>query len=265
MSWMLLVALFSPAHALECGEPVQTEELDAALADAEASYMDLDAEGFRDKINEVSGLLLPCVQDAIPTALAGRYHRDLALQLSVVGDEEGALSTLQAAKNADPEYVWTDEMLPADHPLRVAYDAMLVGEGGQKVPEPRYGSIAFDGVNGRIRPDTPSVFQRFDATGRATDTLYIGLGEPLPTYRAIPRQRTTLIACAAGLAAASGTTWAMGVGKRGALYRNAADPSFSADKLDSLRGAANTLSVTSTLLFGGATGCGVGAWLIGER
>jgi hypothetical protein len=265
MSWMLFVAVFSTAHALDCGEPVQTEELDGALADAEAAYIDLDAEGFRDKINEISGLLLPCVNDAIPAKLAGRYHRDLALQLSVVGDEEGALSTLQAAKNADPEYIWTDEMLPADHPLRVAYEAMVVEEGGQKVPEPRYGSISFDGVNGRTRPETPSVFQRFDATGRATDTLYIGRGESLPTYRAIPRQRNTLIGCAAGALAASGTTWALGISKRGALYRDAADPSVSADKLDSLRRSANTFTVSSTLLFGGATGCGVAAWLVGER
>ncbi|TNE91658.1 MAG: hypothetical protein EP330_04805 [Deltaproteobacteria bacterium] len=265
MIWLVLAALLPAAHAIECKQPVQHEELEEAFTAAEASYMDLDPEGFRDKVNEISALLLPCVEDAIGPQLAARYHRDLALQLSVVGDEPGALGALQAAKNADPEYVFDDAMLPADHPLRVAYEAMEVDDSGRNVPEPKSGSIAFDGVNGRFRPETPVVFQRFDATGRATDTLYLGVGDSLPTYRAIPRQRNLLIGCAGGALGASVTTWALAMGQRGSMYKNARDPAFAADKLDAKRAAANGLTVTSTLLFGASVGCGTGAYLIGER
>ncbi|MCO4747931.1 MAG: hypothetical protein KC912_24275 [Proteobacteria bacterium] len=264
MLWIAALWL-APAFAIECKEPVQHEELVAALDAAEAFYVDLEEEAFRDKVNEISGLLLPCVEAQIAPELAARYHRNLALQLSAVGDEIGAQETLQAAYNAHPEFVWDDAMLAADHPLRVTYDGLQAWDAGSKVAEPRSGSISFDGVNGRFRPSTPLIYQRFDATGRATETLYVGPGEGLPTYSAIPRKRNTLIGCAGGALGLSGTTWLIGRAQRGSLYSLAADPTTSADQLDKKRGSANALAVVSTALFGVAAGCGTGAWLVGEQ
>lgn len=264
MLWTAALWL-APALAIECMEPVQHEELVASLEAAEAAYMDLDDEGFRDKVNEISGLLLPCIQDQIAPDIAARYHRSLALQLHVVGDEEGAAATLQAAKNADPEFTWDDAMLPPDHPLRMLYTGLVVDSSGGKIAEPKAGSVAFDGVNGRFRPNTPAIFQRFDATGQATDTLYVGARESLPTYAAIPRKRNMLIGCAGGALGLSGGTWILGRGQRGKLYAQAADPNTPAESLDKYRGGANALAIVSTALFGVAAGCGTGAVLVGEK
>jgi len=262
---MLLLGMLATAWALDCEEPVPLEELNATLAEAEKAYVDFDDTLFRDKVNIAAGVLLPCVGDALPTETVVRYHQVTALHLLTIGDEANAKLSLQAARSADAEAELDTNLFPEGTPGATWWAEWEQGKEG-KVPEPRYGSIAFDGEHTRARPrDLPHIFQLFDESGLARTTQYLAPREPLPSYPAIPRQRNMLIGCGVGGAVGSaillGGAWAA----RSALLRNASDLSTSADDLDGQRGTMNGLALGSAALFGVGVGCGAGAAVIGER
>ncbi len=258
--------LLSSVQAVECGEPVREEELAGAISMAESAFKNLDDLGFRDGVNEAAGILLPCMSDAMSTELVGRYHRLMALHLFTIGDKENAQRSLEASFVAHSEYNWEDELLPPTHDLRVAWEQMAPDASTRTVPEPRSGSLAFDGNNGRKRPkNQPTIAQFFDESGMSLSTTYLGPREPLPNYVAVPRQRNLLLACAGGAAALSGTTYALGWKARGNVFSEAANPNLDADPLDSGRASTNLLAFTSGALFSVAAGCGVGAAWVGQR
>lgn len=254
------------AYAFECAEPVQHEEVEEALTRSEAAYAEFDDIGFRDRVNELSGVLLPCVADALPRPLVARTHEVIALQLLSAGDAPGASLAMIAARRADPEAQLATAMFPEGHPLRDAWATAELEAQTRKVPEPRIGTIAFDGERSRRRPDgVPTIAQLFDETGLARTTTYLAAREPLPGYDAIPRRRNTLIACSAGAVVTSGVLYGWGWSQRSKLVSLAADPSAPAGSLDAARSSVNVLSALSAGVFGAAAGCGVGAAVIGPR
>lgn len=255
----------SMAWALDCEAPVPLGELEATLGEAEQAYVDFDDVLFRDKVNIAAGILLPCVGDALPAATASRFHQVTALHLFTIGDEANAALAIQAARAVDPDAELSTELFPDGTPGRQAWDAYEPAPT-HKVPEPRYGSIAFDGEHTRARPkQLPHIVQLFDESGLARTTNYLAPREPLPPYPAIPRQRNMLIACGAGGAVGSavllGASWAV----RGALLNNARDLSTPSDTLDGQRGTMNALAAGSAGLLGVGVGCGASALVIGER
>ncbi len=272
---LMLGLLAAPsAWAFECAEPVQPATLEQALADAEQAFADLDDVGFRDKVNEIAGLLLPCVSRALPAPLVARYHRVMALHLFAIGDEAGAFAALDAAKLADPEFAFDGTLLPENHALREHYAASTPDDSTRKVPEPRAGSIAFDGVVERRRPKSlPTLVQLFDEQGLAQSTSYLAPREPLPPYRAIPRQRTTLILSSAGSFVVASTLYGLAWAQRSNLFATAqkipppppaVDP-VTADLLDAKRNRTNALTIGSTAFLGISIGTAIGAAVIGER
>lgn len=262
-----LLAFLTPnAQAFECVEPIQPEALDTALEQAETAFAELDDIGFRDKVNEIAGILLPCVAQALPRPVVARYHRAMALHLFTIGDEAGALAAIDAAKLTDPEFTFSDDLLPPNHPLREHMQSVEPDDASRKVPEPRSGSIAFDGTVTRDRSKTlPVLVQLFDEQGLSQSTTYLAPREPLPPYRAIPRQRTTLILASATSLIVSGTMYSLAWAQRGNLVQSAQDPAFSKELLDAKRNRTNALVVGSSVFFGISVGTGVGAALIGER
>lgn len=266
LTTLILSLPLGAAHAFECAEPVPPKALDKALEGAEKAFADLDDVGFRDRVNEVAGILLPCVSQALPPATAARYHRVMALHLFTIGDEASARSALDAAKLADPTYVFEASLLPDSHPLVEHYTGSEPDDKTRNVPEPRVGSIAFDGTVDRARSKTlPALVQLFDEQGLSQSTGYLGPRESLPPYRAIPRQRTTLILSSGGALVASGTLYALAWAQRGNLLAAAQDPTTGKDTLDSKRNRTNALVLGSSAFLGISIGTGVGAALIGER
>ena len=262
----MIVWLASLALALECSKPVAPSELDAAFDRTEKAWIDLDDTAFRDTMNEVGGLLLPCAAQVVTADEAARWHRLVALQLFSIGDPEGAAAAIEAAHAAKPDLAWDDALLPANHELRAHWASLTEAPRTHNVPEPRGGSIAFDGKVGRARPsDVPSIVQLVDAVGAPHTTVYLGPGEALPVYPAIPRQRNILLGCATGAGVTGALTYGMAWGAHGKLYSEAANPDTSADDLDALQTRTNRLSALSTTLLGVGIGCGIGAVVIGPR
>ncbi len=264
--WMLSWIAAIPAFGVECAEPITMEELNGGLAIAENAYMELDDVRFRDSVNELAGILLPCVGQAVPTDLAARYHRVMAMHLFTIGDQENADLSLMAAKDAGPEFTFDDELLPPSHALRQTWATIEISDSSRTVPEPKLGSLSFDGHNGRKRPTAhPTIAQIFDESGLAQSTHYLAPRESLPMYAAIPRKRNLLIACSGGALALSATTYGLAWKANGKVYSQASNPNAKAADLDSSRASANAMSFLSGALFGVATGCGVGAGVVGQR
>lgn len=252
--------------AVECRAPVSRTELDAAVDEAERAWAALDDAAFREDVDHLAALLLPCLADPLPPASAARVHLLLALQLFNAGDTGNAALSAAAARAADPALVPGPDLLPAAHPLRAVWAEDLPPTDTHRVPTPRVGSVAFDGVSTRQRAERPTIVQLFDETGVARQTAYLGVREPLPAYAAIPRNRNRWLGCAGGLAAGGAGAAVAAAGLRASLFAAAdAVPALDADALDARRAAVNALSAGSWTLFAGATGCGVGALAAGPR
>ncbi len=262
---MILALIATVASALDCPDRLTREELATQLGAAEAAWVELDAVGFRDRANELAGLLLPCMGDLVPPDLAARTHRVLALQRFELGDPEAAARSIAAAKAVDPASAFPTGWLAADHPLVAAWGAAEAPAYG-KVPEPRVGSLAFDGVTGRERPrELPTIAQEFDAAGVARATRYLGPRETFDGYDAIPRTRNTLIATGAG-AGVSGAALLVGIWLQyRSLLANAADPLAPADDLQGQRATTNALFALGGGFVGVGIGLGAGAIAVGQR
>jgi len=260
LAWLTL------ALAVECKEPIPLDELSRSLDVAEQAYIDFDDTGFRDQVNILTGVQLPCVADPVDPAMVRRTHTLIGLHFLSMGDESNAELSIKAAHAADAEASLDRRLIPEDHPAEAWWADEATAEKTRKVPEPKVGSVAFDGAHTRTRrAELPTVFQMFDETGRARTTEYLGARQALPSYAAIPRKRNLLIGCSAGSAAASGALFAGSWATRGSLLRGAQDASTTAEVLDGRRATMNTLAVASAALFGVGTGCGVSALLVGER
>ncbi len=262
----LLLSTAPTARAAECGTPVAADEIEATLSAAEEEFAGLNESGFRDKMNEANGILLPCVQEPLPAEVVAHHHRVMALNLFLVGDETAALRAAEAARVADPDYVFPDTLLPADHPVRAHYDAYEPEQKTRNVPEPRVGHLAFDGASTRARPKThPTIAQLFDGQGNAVSTRWLAARDPLPPYRAIPRQRNALIISSGASLILAGATYGMAWAQRGNLFSSANDPNAEADTLNAKRARTNGLTFASGAFLGVSIGLGVGAATIGER
>jgi len=263
---VLTSLLTGGAYAVECGDPVSPAELEEVLVAAESEYIDLNEAGFRDRVNEAAGLFLPCISDRLDAKTVAHHHRVMSLHLLMVGDEAGSLKAVESAKIADPEYQFPDEILPANHPIRAHYDAYVPEFSGRTVPEPRVGSISFDGTNSRSRPKLhPTIAQLFDEQGLAQTTTYLAPRESLPPYRAVPRRRNTLIISSGSALVLSGAMYSMAWAQRGNLFSSASDLSTSVDTLNAKRSRTNGYTIASTAFLGIAVGTGVSAAMIGER
>ena len=262
----LLGLMVHTAAAIECTEPVQQSAMVTAMDEAEQAYANLDEDGFRDGVNEIAGLMLPCIGEALDPTVTARYHRLMALRLHEIGDEDNASGSVLAARTVAPDAPFDEALVPSNHALRSLWEASPPDEETKKVPEPRYGSLAFDGEIGRDRPkNRPTVAQVFDDTGVAQTTLYLGAREPLPSYAAVPRRRNMLIGCAAGAGVGAGVTYGLSWSNRSRMFNQAAIQDTSDVDLDGLLVSTNVMSLLSTSLVAVTAGCGTGAVLVGER
>lgn len=263
--WVVWLAA-SWTWAVECAAPVAPAEIEAAMTTVEAAFRDLDEAGFRDGVNELAALRLPCVDQALTPDQAARYHRLMALHLHGLGDEVGALAALTAAHALAPTQPIPEDLAPPVHPLQQAWPGLPTDTPAARVPEPKYGKLAFDGSFTRDRPrDRPALVQLFDASGVPSATRYLDPREPLPAYAAIPRRRNALIGCSGGAVAASVGAWAAAWATRGGVYGGAEDMTTAGSRLDGGRAATNALTVSSAALLGVSAGCGVAAAAIGPR
>jgi hypothetical protein len=248
-----------------CVERLTRDGFATRLEEAEGAWLDLDTARFRDRMNVLTGLVVPCLGDLVPPDLSARWHRVMALHLDGLGDDAGSDAALQRARALDPALPFDDAWVGADHHLRAAIAAPPEAEA-RKVPEPRAGSLAFDGTLTRERPvDEPTLLQWFDGSGVARTTAYLGPDDPLPAYDAVPRLRNTLLGSGAASLLASGVAIGLAYGSQAELFRLSEDPSLGADPLVAQRRRTDLLAGAGYGLLGIGVGFGAAAVAVGQR
>lgn len=258
------LAAVSPSVAdAACLTTSRTDELVERLTVAEAAYADLDPERFGRALDDAT-LQLPCLTDVPSPALAARVHRLTGLRLYAAGENELSLSSMQAARVLDPSYRFPDETLPADHALRVAYEALPTADGDAvRPPQPTDGTFVFDGVEQPWRPvERSTLFQLVEESGSVETTRMLEPGEPLPAYRAKPRARTRLLVGSAVFLGASAAMYGFAWTTHPEFYDPDGEPSMA--ELESLQARSLALTALSAVSFGvGVTG-GVLAFTVAD-
>ncbi|MCB9663883.1 MAG: hypothetical protein H6732_07205 [Alphaproteobacteria bacterium] len=181
------------------------EEVDAALASAEARVLAADALGFEREVALVADRL-GCVEAPIPPEVAARVHRVRALWHWAHREDEAAVASLRVARRVAPAHVPSDALLPPGDALRVAYDhADPALAPTRPVRLPRGRLVWFDGTATRDRPtDGPSVVQVAGRAGRPEISVVLAADDRLPTPAWVGEARLGLGVTAGVLAGVAG-------------------------------------------------------------
>lgn len=265
LATLLTIALApAKAHASDCMAASHPADVADRLKAAESALESADPDAFQGALEEVS-LLVPCLAETLPSATAAQLHRLTGVQEYNAGNTAKASPAFLAARVLDPSYHFPASEFSAEHPIRTTYEAANAGQfKDKKAPEPKTGSITFDGAATRNRPaDRNTVVQLLNPSSQVTQTTYLLPDQPLPTYAAVPHLRNSLligtVVALAGSAACYGGAWAA----HGQFVAD--DPTYTLDQLEGYQGATNALFAASISLGVVAIGGGTGALLVGAR
>ncbi|TNE92213.1 MAG: hypothetical protein EP330_02475 [Deltaproteobacteria bacterium] len=188
---LLGLALLWPAAAhAACPASTTVEVLEGALNEAEAAYRSVDLDGFTLAMDSAA-LVLPCLGETLTPKAAGHLHRMNGLSSVIRRKSEDAARSFTAAKAADPDYVWPEDLIPPGHVIRTTYDQANPAATKFDVPAPpETGALWFDGAASEKRPTSrPAVFQWVDADGTVKATALVKPSASLPSYpaKAVPK------------------------------------------------------------------------------
>lgn len=239
------------ARAEDC--PAPAAALAAALAEADLAFQEMDLDAFRAASGR-AGLLLGCLSEPLTPALAAAVHRNRGLDAFLARDLTRAPQAFAAARALDPEFAWSEQMLPPRHPVRELYAAQGSAKAVTTVAEPGLGGLRFDGRATLERPEeVPTILQRLDDAGQVAETLYLWPGESPGWLQPAPRAggrlgvvRSEERAKRGAMVTLGATALAAGVSAL-ALYDAARreaevywDQSTPVDELDGIRARVNT-------------------------
>jgi hypothetical protein len=268
----LAIAGAGYVFAADCGAGVSNLEVIATADDVSSAYGDLDVPRFEAARDREYGLL-PCLAEPLTPAAAAAYHRVVAIDAFVAGDQEGSSRAFRSVVAAYPAWRLPSDTVPRNHPLRAAFDTAATAPAGPEVslPVPLDATLLVDGHTSLALPtDRPAVLQWLDATGSVSWTRFLGAGEPPPEYAAAPedaraaylarnvislaprRKPVELVVMSGGLLGASAALYG------GALQRQAQfqDPATPYADLGSLRSQTNGLLLGAAVAGLGGVGSG---------
>lgn len=180
---MWVLSLFAAdAIAVECAAPVSAASVAADLADARASFLELDVDRFHLALDRAT-LALPCADAIVSPGLAAELHALEGVRWFVAGDERNAITAFAAAKRARPDVVLIADLFPVAHSARTLWasaDSAAIVDG--PVPVPVDGATWFDGVETGRRPEVPTVFQLVDGDGKVVTSAWLKPTDALPPY-----------------------------------------------------------------------------------
>jgi hypothetical protein len=191
VAFMLFFCLLPSSEAAELSCPTAASNRDIAelLDSADAALDDADVDGFRTTIEQVA-MNVPCLSESIDPELAARLHTLQGIRHYVAGNPDEAMSSFLAARVLNPDTSLPAGLFPEGHEIHGVFNKVDVGEVQSfRLPAPKEGDLLIDGVVARAKPlDRPFVAQR--VTGdTVVDTRYLGVGEAVINYKAVPLTR----------------------------------------------------------------------------
>ena len=179
---VVAAAVSSPAYA-GC-EPLAIADLARMEVETELALESLDSARLK-ALGATVRTSLPCLEEVMEPAIAGRVHRILGFASYVGGSLDQAKRHFMAARAADPAYAIPPVVLVETHPLRELFESSDPPEAPRRVelPAPWIGELRVDGVVSTTAPaELPSVIQHIDVTGAPTATGLVEPGGAPPTY-----------------------------------------------------------------------------------
>ncbi|MCB9763429.1 MAG: hypothetical protein H6739_26920 [Alphaproteobacteria bacterium] len=274
MTWVLMMIGVASAGAESCAGDRSAEDISALVDQAEQSFGDFDVEGFGEALDEAS-LVLPCLAEPLPPALAARYHRAQGLRQFVAESEDRAARSFAAARTIEPEYSFPETLLPKGHAVRQLYVAVPLENGEtETLPHPKEGELLLDGTAGDARPMSwPVILQHVDDAGAVQVTAYLYPEDALPPYEmkrppiaALPfiktRAQLGFSAGAIGGAVAAGALYGAAAAARGDF--DAPHRDWSLGQFQGQQGKTNGLVVASGAVGVLAVGSGAMAVVSGR-
>lgn len=274
-SWLSLWFFVAPALANDCATAVRTDEVEAALQEAESRYSALDLKGFV-AATDNAGKMLPCLTEAVPRPLAAAFHRFQGLRSFVDRQNSKSVQAFAAARSVEAAYTFPASFVPEGNPVLANYTAVDPATGTfDTLGDPKDGYLQFDGKRGSKRSTSfPTIAQLFDGQGAVTQTAYLWPGDPMLAYELAPATvapvpgpkpdpggvvkpakkspKVGLLVGAGSALVAGGLLYGLaGLSKRGYLQEK--DP----DRLDGLRARTNGLVIGAGVAGVGAVGLGV--------
>ena len=181
---LLLLLLSAPATAQDCAAPATPADLDAAAAEAEEAFSNLDLDGLNVAATRAEALL-PCVQDPLSLETAAAYHRLMGMSAFANQERERVIYEFSAARVSEPGYTMPESLAPAGHPLQAAYAESINLDGGEaETPVPPEGGwVVVAGVrDGQRKIARPTIVQVYEADGSWVETRYIPPGQQMPAW-----------------------------------------------------------------------------------
>lgn len=259
--WLWITA----AWATPCAAPAHARDVLDALDRAERAYTDLDEGTFRGEVDGIR-IVVPCLTDEVPRAIAARVHRFYGLDAFVAGDRDLAAREFAAARALEPAYVFPESFVPDGNPVWHTWSALdPAALPVARVPAPPAGRLQIDGRITQDRPlEWPVFVQHFQDDGAVLDTRYLTHRDPWPYAEAVPpapASRAAWWGTTGALVVASGVSYGVAAG----AHARWADDDTPVTSLAPLARRANRFGALSVTLLTVGVGTGAYAALGGAR
>ncbi len=183
---LLAFFLFLPRSAFAvCDEPTSVVQLIQASHLAEEAFANLDADALLTQSSLARSQILPCVQEVISKRNAAAFHRLMALEAFINGNESRVVNELHAALILEPGYLFPTNVAGQGHPLLALYKRAETSDDGvaERTYPPANGYMMVAGVRNAARySKIPVIIQAFGPHGELLETRYVQPGEASPNW-----------------------------------------------------------------------------------
>ena len=179
---------------VECEDQVPVDDLVAAVADAEASYANLDVEGFERSLQAIA-VGLPCADGVVQQSQAAAIHRLEGIRQYVRNNPSQAIRAFQEAHALDPGYTPSQATVPDGSTLANLWERARTQPGSPwvstEVPEDVL--LIVDGLPSSARPAAlPSIVQISSNSGWILWTRFVPPGGSLPDLEGFQEQAVAI-------------------------------------------------------------------------
>jgi len=185
---MALCVLIPQVAKAVCETPTHVSQLGDAGRTAEQAFAAMDAEALLTQASLARTQVLPCVEETLTKQDAAAFHRLMAMEAFINGDEGRTVRELHASLLLQPGYTFPEDVAGEGHPLLTLYEeANELDDGvGEKIYPPPGGYVLLGGVRNAARWSlTPVIIQVFtviDSVETLRETRYVQPGEATPNW-----------------------------------------------------------------------------------
>jgi len=253
MFWLLTTLALA-----ECADDSVAEVMNRVVS-LERAYLELREDAF-DREHEALIAAVECLDQGLTLEQVVAVHEAKALAAFVDGELAASRKSWAAVKQLSPSYAPDESLLPLGHPFRAQFDEAVVDDERRVLERSPEGGWQVDSrPSDEVPQNRAFLLQGFNLDGNVVHSGYhysvaevplIDFAELDETARQRRRRRMHWIGSIAGGGLAVGSLTAMGTAAVAqASVRDAQTP---LSELESQAQSANTMSVVSLGLLGGA-------------